>query len=69
MIEQGAIDIIKLRFLVGYLGEKEQANWWASGFLSPSSDAFLKPVFAKTSAIAQYHGVTGAVRLAAASHS
>jgi len=49
--------LINLRILVGYLGEKSQFNWWASSFFSPSSKAFLEPVFGKTFFLSQYHGV------------
>jgi hypothetical protein len=52
--------IIPLRFLVGFLGEERQASWWPSRFLSATSESFLKPVFAKTMAAAQYHGVRDA---------
>ena len=55
-------DIIRLRFLVGYLGEKNQYNWWPSEFITPNSAAFLAPVFSKTASLAQYHGVTEASR-------
>jgi hypothetical protein len=55
-------DIIRLRFLIGFLGEEAQAGWWPSRFLGPSSAAFLKPVFARTTLLAQYHGVREAAR-------
>ena len=34
-------DYIKLRVLVGYLGEKEQFGWWDTSFLSPTGRQFL----------------------------
>lgn len=49
--------IAKLRILIGYLGEKKQSNWWGSSFLAPESQAFLNPIFGKTTFIAQYQGV------------
>jgi hypothetical protein len=48
--------LIDLRILVGYLGEQDQFKWWSSAFFSSNSDAFLSPVFEKTSFLAQYHG-------------
>jgi hypothetical protein len=49
--------IARLRLLVGFLGEQSQFNWWPSAFLTPSSSAFLVPIFTKTAFMAQYHGV------------
>jgi hypothetical protein len=54
--------IVRLRLIVGYLGEKAQFDWWPSGFFTPSSPAFLNPVFARTTPLAQYHGVKEAAR-------
>ncbi|WP_295539280.1 BrxE family protein [uncultured Thiohalocapsa sp.] len=50
-------DVAELRLLLGYLGEKDQYNWWPCSFLAPASEAFLRPVFARTSLLAQYQGV------------
>ena len=47
----------RLRLLVGFLGEKGQYHWWSSEFFSATAPAFLNPVFGKTAALAQYHGV------------
>jgi len=55
--------IVELRLLVGFLGEKTQNNWWASNFINPSSEAFLSPVFARTTLLSQYHGVCEAALL------
>jgi hypothetical protein len=55
-------DIIALRFLIGYLGERTQANWWPSDFLAFRSEAFLLPIFQKSAAMAQFSGVTEAAR-------
>jgi hypothetical protein len=37
--------LLRLRFAVAFLGEREQAGWWRSSFLSPNARAFLEPVF------------------------
>ncbi len=55
-------EVARLRVIVGYLGEKGQHNWWSSEFFSATAPAFLNPVFGKTAALAQYHGVKEAAR-------
>ena len=55
-------DLIHLRHVVGYLGEKAQFGWWPSEFFAPTSDAFLNPVFARTKNLARYNGVVEAGR-------
>ena len=55
-------ELIYLRHIVGYLGEKAQSGWWPSEFFAPTSDAFLNPVFAKTKNLARYNGVVEAGR-------
>ena len=54
------MQLARLRLLVGYLGEQHQYNWWPSAFLTPSSLAFLVPMFSKTALMAQYQGVKAA---------
>jgi hypothetical protein len=54
--------IISMRYLVGFLGEKSQFGWWPTAFYEATSRQFLEPVFSKTSALAQYHGVVEAAR-------
>lgn len=54
--------LFRLRLLVGFLGEKEQFNWWSSTFFGPSSRLFLEPVFTRTTLSAQYHGAVEAAR-------
>ncbi|WP_295392474.1 BrxE family protein [uncultured Thiodictyon sp.] len=54
--------ILRLRVIIGYLGEQAQFDWWPTGFYTASSPAFLNPVFARTTALAQYHGVKEAAR-------
>jgi len=55
--------LVELRLLVGFLGEKSQCNWWGSNFISTSSDAFLVPVFSRTTMLARYYGVSEAAML------
>ena len=55
-------DILKLRMMVGYLGEHGQYGWWPTEFLSPASQAFLQPAFPRALFSAQYHGVSEAAR-------
>lgn len=54
--------IAALRLAVGLLGERDNAGWWPSGFLSPTSTAFLAPVFGTNIAQARYHGVLDAAK-------
>ena len=55
--------IVELRLLVGFLGEKSQSSWWGSNFIGTSSEAFLAPVFSRTTMLARYHGVCEAAML------
>lgn len=55
-----ATQIAELRVLVGFLGEKGQANWWGSEFFSATAIAFLAPIFNRSLFLAQYQGVTAA---------
>jgi hypothetical protein len=52
--------LVRLRTVIGYLGEKEQCDWWSSSFYSSSSNAFLEPVFSRTPALARSTGVSRA---------
>jgi hypothetical protein len=52
--------LVTLRFVVGFLGERDQFGWWQSAFLSTPSRTFLAHAFAKTLPLAQYSGVTAA---------
>jgi hypothetical protein len=54
--------ILKMRLVVGYLGERAQYAWWPTAFYEASSRMFLEPVFSRTSWLAQYHGVLEAAR-------
>jgi len=55
-----ATTIAELRVLIGYLGEKGQANWWGSEFFSATATAFLAPIFNRSLFLAQYQGATAA---------
>lgn len=55
--------VARLRLIVGFLGEKGQHAWWPTEFYSQTAPAFLSPIFAKTAALAQYHGVKEAAQL------
>lgn len=59
-----ATTIAELRVLIGYLGEKDQANWWGSEFFSATATAFLAPIFNRSLFLAQYQGVTAAAEKA-----
>jgi hypothetical protein len=54
--------LLQIRLLVGFLGERAQFGWWPTSFNEASSRLFLEPVFARTSRLAQYHGVLEAAR-------
>ena len=62
MKESYLITLLKMRLIVGYLGERAQCAWWPTAFYEASSKLFLEPVFSKTSQLAQYHGVIEAAR-------
>jgi hypothetical protein len=53
-------EILAMRLAVGLLGEKEHAGWWASSFMSPTSGAFLLPVFGSNILQARYQGIVEA---------
>lgn len=59
-MNQIAILIAELRIIVGFLGEKQQANWWGSEFFSESATTFLAPIFNRSLFLAQYQGATAA---------
>lgn len=54
--------IVSLRLAVGLLGERDNAGWWASGFMSTTSATFLIPVFGTRVLQARYQGVLEAAR-------
>lgn len=49
--------IAKIRLLIGFLGEKQQFNWWGSSFISPASKSFLEHLYPRSVSLAQYSGV------------
>lgn len=55
-----ATTIAELRILIGYLGEKGQANWWSSEFFGATAAAFLAPIFNRSLFLAQYQGTMAA---------
>jgi hypothetical protein len=61
--EIAILQIASLRLAVGLLGERDAAGWWPSGFMSPTSAAFLAPVFGSRVLQARYQGVLEAASL------
>jgi len=61
-IDTSRLAVLKLRLLVGFLGEKSQFGWWPTSFYDASGRLFLEPIFSKTPQLAQYHGVVEAAR-------
>lgn len=60
--ENDVVKIVTLRLAVGLLGERDGARWWQSGFMTPTSAAFLAPVFGTKVLQARYEGVVEAAR-------
>lgn len=56
------MSIIKLRFAVGFIGEKKQHNWWSSSWMTKNASAFLSPIYGDRLDTARYHGVIEAAR-------
>jgi hypothetical protein len=56
------MSVLRLRLLVGFLGERAQFGWWPTAFYEPSGRLFLEPIFSKTAQSAQCHGVVEAAR-------
>ena len=52
--------LIQLRTIVGYLGEKDQYDWWDTNFLSPTGLQFLSINFPRSSFSAGVNSVTTA---------
>jgi hypothetical protein len=51
-------NLVLLRLVVGYLGEKDQFNWWPSTFLNKTTQKMLEYTFPRTASLAQYEGVS-----------
>ena len=60
--DSGIIRLVSLRLAVGLLGERDNAGWWTSGFFTPTSTAFLAPVFGVNTFQARYQGVLEAAK-------
>ena len=56
------LNFIKIRALVGYLGEKSQLNWWDTNFLSETGLQFLSINFPRSSFSAGVNSVSTAAR-------
>jgi len=54
--------VLRMRLLVGFLGEKAQCGWWPTSFFGEYSLRSLEFVAPKTALLAQYHGVVEAAR-------
>jgi len=54
--------LIGLRYIVGFLGERSQSNWWPTSFYDISSIQFLEPAFPRTFLVARYYGAVEAAR-------
>lgn len=55
-------DLIILRSIVGFLGEKSQLGWWDTDFLSPSGFQFLNINFPRSAFSAGCNSVTEAAK-------
>jgi hypothetical protein len=51
-------NLVLMRLVVGYLGEKDQFNWWPSTFLNETTKKMLEFTFPRTAFLAQYEGVS-----------
>ena len=58
MRKESINNLVLLRLIVGYLGEKDQLNWWPSTFLKESTKKMLEYTFPRTATLAQYEGVS-----------
>jgi len=55
--------LIRLRVLVGYLGEKRQADWWDCGFMDTTGQRFLEITFPRTAFVAAVRSTTEVARV------
>jgi hypothetical protein len=55
-------DLLKIRVVASFLGEKSQFNWWNSDFFGASAPSFLNPIFPRTRFLAQAEGSSAAAR-------
>jgi hypothetical protein len=63
MLDGPITNIIRLRLIVGFLGEKRQASWWDSGFVDSTGARFLSATFPRTFLVAGIRSVTETARL------
>lgn len=54
--------LIRLRSLVGFLGEEDQLGWWNTSFFSDTGQRFLERPFPRSAFMAGVHSVTVAAR-------
>jgi len=54
--------LIQLRALVGFLGEKDQCRWWDTSFLGPTGQKYLSINFPRSAVAAGVNAVTEAAR-------
>jgi hypothetical protein len=62
-VENVVEQLLKMRFLVGFLGERRQANWWDTSFLDPTGTRFLEITFPRTYLSAGLRSTTQAARV------
>jgi len=55
-----ATKVVRLRLAVGRLGEESSPQWWRSAFFSQQSDAFLSPLFPRSSWASRINSVSQA---------
>src|SRR5688500_19324483 len=55
--------LIRLRVLVGFLGEKKQHGWWDTSFLDATGRKFLETTFPRTAFEAALRSASEAARL------
>jgi hypothetical protein len=57
------LEFVKLRLLVGFLGERRQSNWWDCTFLDATGRRFLETTFPRTALLAGLRSTTEAAQL------
>ncbi len=55
--------LVTLRILVGFLGEKRQSKWWDCGFLDQTGARFLQTTFPRTFVCSAVRSTTEAARI------
>lgn len=54
--------LLEVRLLVGFLGEKDQFNWWDTSFLSETGQSFLEHCYPQTKLLAGLNGACQAAQ-------